>query len=133
MISKLHQLGQAGGFLSGKYTRENQQVEGSRRTEFDFPPVNKERAYDIIEVLEQIGREHDVSVAQVVLAWLLHQKAVTSVIIGAKTLDQLDDNLKAPQVELTAQDLERIDKVSALTPEYPGWMLARQANGRFPE
>lgn len=122
----------AGGFLSGKYTRENQSVEGSRRTEFDFPPVNKESAYGIIEVLAEIGKDHDASVARVALAWLLHQPVVTSIIIGAKTLDQLNDNLQAPEVSLSAAELERIDKVSALKPEYPGWMLARQADGRSP-
>jgi len=122
----------AGGFLSGKYTRETQSVEGSRRTGFDFPPVNKEHAYAIIDVLQEVAKTHEVSVAQIALAWLLHQKAVTSVIIGAKTVEQLDDNLNAPNIVLTEADLERIDKVSALTPEYPGWMLARQAGDRVP-
>ncbi|MBN9388831.1 MAG: aldo/keto reductase [Chloroflexi bacterium] len=122
----------AGGFLSGRYTRENQTVEGSRRTEFDFPPVNKDKGFDIIAVLQEIGQAHDVSVARIALAWLLHQQAVTSVIIGAKTLDQLNDNLQAPEIKLSADELERIDKVSALAPEYPGWMIARQNNDRVP-
>ncbi len=122
----------AGGFLSGKYTRETQSVEGSRRTGFDFPPINKEHAYDIIEVLQEVGKAHDVSVAQIALAWLLHQKVTTSVIIGAKTLDQLNDNLNAPNIVLTKEELALIDKVSALSPEYPGWMLARQNDDRVP-
>ena len=122
----------AGGFLTGKYTRESQKVEGARRSNFDFPPVNKDRAFDIIDVLQEIATSRDASVAQIALAWLLHQKVVTSIIIGAKRLDQLDDNLKAPEVKLTADELARIDKVTALAPEYPGWMIARQGGDRLP-
>jgi aryl-alcohol dehydrogenase-like predicted oxidoreductase len=113
----------AGGFLSGKYTRENQGEEGSRRTGFDFPPVDKEKAYDIIDVLQPLAEAKGVTVAQVALAWLLHQPVVSSVIIGAKKMDQLEDNLKAVDVQLTPEDLQKLDEVSKLAPEYPGWML----------
>ncbi|OUJ73976.1 aldo/keto reductase [Hymenobacter crusticola] len=113
----------AGGFLSGKYTRQNQGEEGSRRTGFDFPPVDKEKAYDIIDALQPLAEAKGATVAQVALAWLLHQPVVTSVIIGAKKMDQLEDNLKAVDVQLTPEDLQKLDEVSKLAPEYPGWML----------
>jgi len=113
----------AGGFLSGKYTRENQSEEGARRASFDFPPVDKEKAFDIIDVLQPLAEAKDVSVAQVALAWLLHQPVVTSVIIGAKKMEQLEDNLKAVDVQLTPEELQQLDEVSKLAPEYPGWML----------
>lgn len=118
----------AGGFLSGKFTR-NGAGEGRRAT-FDFPPVDKEKAYDIIDVMKEIGDARRVSVAQIALSWLLHQKHVTSVIIGAKTEAQLNDNLAATGVELSSDDLKRLDDVSKLKPEYPGWMLERQGADR---
>lgn len=119
----------AGGFLSGKYDREGKTAEG-RRANFDFPPINKDRAYDAIEVMRGIAASNDCSVAQVALAWLLHQDAVTSVIIGAKRADQLTDNIGAAQVSLTKEDLEALDAVTRLPAEYPGWMLERQGEYR---
>ncbi len=119
----------AGGLLSGKYGR-NKQPEDSRRVSFDFPPVNKEKAYDILDVMEPMAEEKGVSVAQIALAWLLHQPAVTTVIIGAKKPEQLEDNLKAIDVVLSADDLKKLDNISKLAPEYPGWMVDRQANDR---
>ena len=85
----------AGGFLSGKYGRDQAGEAGSRRTAFDFPPLDKERAYDAIDVMREIAAARGVSVAQIALAWLLHQPAVTSVIIGAKKPEQLADNIGA--------------------------------------
>ncbi|MFC3284495.1 aldo/keto reductase [Litchfieldella rifensis] len=120
----------AGGLLSGKYGRDTQAEEGSRRTTFDFPPVEVERAYDCIDVMRGIAEAHDVSVAQIALAWLLHQPAVTSVIVGAKRVDQLDDNIAATQVELSDAELTELETVSALPPEYPGWMFERQGEHR---
>ncbi|MGF6770716.1 aryl-alcohol dehydrogenase-like predicted oxidoreductase [Paraburkholderia sp. GAS199] len=120
----------AGGLLSGKYGREQQGEAGSRRTTFDFPPVNRERAYDCIDVMRDIAEAKSVSVAQIALAWLLHQRVVTSVIVGAKKVEQLDDNIAATGVSLTADDLAKLDQVSTLPAEYPGWMLARQGEGR---
>src|SRR5271166_4584470 len=122
----------AGGFLSGKFTRDQKGGADSRRTVFDFPPVDKERAYDIIDAMAPIARAHDASVARVALAWLLQRKGVISVIIGAKTIEQLNDNLAAADLSLTAEELATLDAVSALRPEYPGWMLARQSEGRAP-
>ncbi|MDH3063249.1 aldo/keto reductase [Achromobacter insolitus] len=120
----------AGGLLSGKYARDGKAEAGSRRALFDFPPVNQERAYDSIDALRRVAGARGVSVAQVALAWLLHQRAVTSVIIGAKRVDQLDDNLAATGIQLTAQELAELDQVSALPPEYPGWMHVRQGEYR---
>ncbi|MCG7600771.1 aldo/keto reductase [Halomonas sp. McH1-25] len=120
----------AGGLLSGKYSRDGQAEAGSRRTTFDFPPVDVERAYDCIDVMRRIADTHGVSVAQIALAWLLHRPAVTSVIVGAKRVDQLDDNIAASDVRLSDAELTELDTVSALPPEYPGWMLERQGEAR---
>lgn len=123
----------AGGFLSGKFTRNNEVAGDSRRDTFDFPPVNKEKAYDIIDVLLRIGAEHQVSAAQVALAYILQKPAVTSIIIGAKKHEQILDNIAATKLELTADELQQLDAISALAPEYPGWMIERQAQGRMPQ
>jgi len=120
----------AGGFLSGKYGRDRQGDAGSRRTAFDFPPVDKERAFDCIDAMREIATARGVSVAQIALAWLLHQPAVTSVIIGAKKPEQLADNIGATRVELGADELARLDAVSKLPSEYPGWMFTRQGEVR---
>ena len=122
----------AGGFLSGKFTRDKKGDNDSRRAVFDFPPVDKERAYDIIDAMAPIAKAHDASVARIALAWLLQRKGVMSVIIGAKTIAQLDDNLAAADLTLSDEEIATLDAVSALKPEYPGWMLARQAEGRVP-
>lgn len=121
----------AGGFLSGKYTRTNKPDDGSRRLNFDFPPVEQERAYDIIEVMERIGADHGVSVARIALAWVLSKPAVTSVIIGAKTTDQLLDNIKAADLSLTSEQLEQLDEVSMMPKPYPQWMIERQSRDRL--
>jgi aryl-alcohol dehydrogenase-like predicted oxidoreductase len=112
----------AGGFLSGKFTREAAADESARRVKFDFPPVNKDKGFAILDVLIPIARAHGVTVAQIALAWILANDAVTSVIIGAKKIAQLDDNLKAVDVALTADEMKALDEVSKLTVEYPAWM-----------
>jgi aryl-alcohol dehydrogenase-like predicted oxidoreductase len=122
----------AGGFLSGKFTRAGAAESDSRRSKFDFPPVNVDQAYNIIDALQTIASRKQASVAQAALAWLLHQPHVTSVIIGAKKSSQLQDNLKAVELKLDAGELEQLDAVSRLAPEYPGWMLNRQSSGRRP-
>ena len=113
----------AGGFLTGKFTRDGGADENARRSKFSFPPVNFERAYDIIDVMAAVGKRYDATIAQIALAWLLHQPAVTSVIIGAKNTAQLKDNLGAVDIKLEDADLRELNKVSSLTPEYPGWMM----------
>jgi aryl-alcohol dehydrogenase-like predicted oxidoreductase len=120
----------AGGLLSGKYADAKSVEEGSRRSAFDFPPVDKARAKDCIDVMRTIAAAHDVSIARVALAWLLHQPQVTSVIIGAKRPEQLADNLAATDVKLTADELDQIGAVSRLPPEYPGWMFDMQGKYR---
>ena len=119
----------AGGFLSGKFTREAKD-ETARRASFDFPPVDRERVYDIIDVVQGVAGRLGVSAAQVALAWVLAQKAVTSVIIGARKPEQLEDNLKAVEVTLAAEDLVALDEASRLTPEYPAWMESLASDRR---
>jgi aryl-alcohol dehydrogenase-like predicted oxidoreductase len=121
----------AGGLLSGKFNRRNQKPEDSRRSDFDFPIVDKERTWNILDVMAPIAKAHGCSAARIALAWLLTKPAVTSVIIGAKRLDQLQDNLAAVEIELTEQQIKQLDKVSELPPEYPGWMLPYQATDRL--
>ena len=111
----------AGGFLSGKFTRTGGD-QSARRANFDFPPVNKEKAFTILDVLTPIAAAHGATVPQIALAWLLAKAAVTSVIIGARKIAQLDDNLKAIDVTLTAEEMHALDEVSKLTVEYPEWM-----------
>ncbi len=120
----------AGGLLSGKFGRDKKGQEGSRRTTFDFPPVKRDRAYDCIDAMRPIALARGVSVAQVALAWLLHQPQVTTVIVGAKRPEQLADNLAATQLSLSADELRVLDEVSQLPAEYPGWMFDRQGETR---
>ena len=122
----------AGGLLSGKFGPGSNNDTSSRRATCDFPPVNRDRAWDCVAVLREVGEAHGVSVARVALAWLLAKPHVMSVIIGAKTVEQLDDNLAAVDLTLTLEDMERLDAVSALPSEYPGWMFERQGGGRIP-
>jgi aryl-alcohol dehydrogenase-like predicted oxidoreductase len=120
----------AGGLLSGKFGREQQADADSRRTSFDFPPVNRERADACIEAMRPIAQARGVSVAQVALAWLLYQPQVTTVIVGAKRPEQLADNIASTQLTLSPGELAQLDAVSALPSEYPGWMFDRQGEVR---
>jgi aryl-alcohol dehydrogenase-like predicted oxidoreductase len=120
----------AGGLLSGKFT-DGQSPEGTRRAQFDFPLVDKPRAWRCVEAMRPIAAAHNVSVAQIALAYLLAKPAVTSVIIGAKSDDQLADNLAATKLTLGPDELATLDTVSALPPEYPGWMTEWQQRDRY--
>jgi len=120
----------AGGFLSGKFTRNTEKAGNSRRDVFDFPPINKERTYDIVDVIIETGKQYNVSAAQIALAWVRQQPGITSTIIGAKNIAQLNDNIRSTEITLSADDLQKIDAVSALAKEYPGWMAERQAADR---
>ena len=122
----------AGGILSGKFG-PNSSPEGTRRATFDFPPVNKERVWPIVEAMREIGKPKSASPARVALAWVLSKPFVTSVITGVKTLEQLDDNIAASDLTLSPDDIKRLDELSALEPEYPGWMIPRQNTGRRPD
>jgi aryl-alcohol dehydrogenase-like predicted oxidoreductase len=120
----------AGGLLSGKFSRDGKGPDGARRASFDFPPVDRDRAFRVIDAMQPIAKAHGVSVARVALAWLLHKPAVTSVIIGAKTNEQLLDNLAACDLKLKPEEMVTLDKVSALPSEYPGWMTERMSEDR---
>ena len=123
----------AGGLLSGKFDLEHPGPEGARRTTYDFPPVDRERAKKVLQALRTVASAMNISVARVALAWLLTRPFVTSVIIGAKTVEQLKDNLAASDVELSAEHIALLDAASALPAEYPGWMLERQDSNRRPQ
>jgi aryl-alcohol dehydrogenase-like predicted oxidoreductase len=123
----------AGGLLSGKYSRENPSPEGARRSGFDFPIVDRERGWNVIEVLRPIAEAHGCSPARVALAWLLAKPVVTSVLVGAKRVDQLTDNIAAVDLTLTPEEVSRLDAVSELPPEYPGWMISTQGADRMGE
>ncbi len=122
----------AGGFLSGKFTRNKEIAGDSRRDAFDFPPVNKEIAFDIIDAMIEIGKKYNTSAARVALAWMLKKPFVTSIIIGAKNQEQLADNIAATKLHLSVEELQKLDQISALKPEYPSWMIERQAGERVP-
>jgi aryl-alcohol dehydrogenase-like predicted oxidoreductase len=121
----------SGGFLSGKYRRDNPNPAGARRTNFQFPAIDEARGFDAVEALDEIAKQKGASVAQVALAWLLAQPGVTSIIIGANKMSQLEDNLKAAAIELSAAELEQISSTTAPVPMYPQWMIERQNNGRL--
>lgn len=123
----------AGGLLSGKFGPGSNGPEGARRAAFDFPPVDKDRAWKCVDAMREIGNARGVSVARVALAYVLAKPFVTTVIIGAKTMEQLDDNLEAAKLALTLDEMKTLDDVSALPSEYPGWMLARQGAERVPQ
>jgi aryl-alcohol dehydrogenase-like predicted oxidoreductase len=113
----------AGGFLSGKYRKGDKAPEGARRSVFNFPPVDLDRAYPILDAMREISEVHQVSVARVALAWLLSRDFVTSVIVGAKTTAQLIDDLGAASLRLSDEEIKRLDGLSELPAEYPGWMV----------
>jgi len=117
----------AGGLLSGKYSREEEVAADGRRAAFDFPPVDRARAFDCVDAMREMAERRGVSVARIALAWLLHRRVVSSVIVGAKRIEQLDDNIAATEVEFSEQELDTLDQVSALPREYPGWMFETQA------
>ena len=123
----------AGGLLSGKFGPGSNGPEGARRAAFDFPPVDKDRAWKCIDAMREVAGAHGVSVARVALAYVLAKPFVMSVIIGAKTMEQLDDNLEAVKLSLSAEEIKTLDDVSALPMEYPGWMVARQGSERRPQ
>src|ERR1700679_1656616 len=123
----------AGGLLSGKFGPGSNGPEGARRAAFDFPPVDKDRAWKCVDAMREGANARGVSVARVALAYVLAKPFVTSVIIGAKTEEQLDDNLAATTLSLTAEEMAKLDEVSTLPAEYPGWMLKRQGSERRPQ
>lgn len=120
----------SGGFLTGKYRREDPSPEGARRSNFHFPPIDEARGFDAVDALEEVARSRGVSIAQTALAWLLARRGVTSVIIGANKMSQLEDNLKAVELKLSAEEVERLSATTAPAALYPQWMVERQGAGR---
>ena len=112
----------ASGFLSGKYTRENPVPEDSRRASFDFPPIDVEKGYEVVAGLKELGEKYNASIAQMALAWLLAKPYVSSVIIGATKIGQLEDNLAAANINLSAEDVQLLDDLTAPAVPYPTWM-----------
>lgn len=112
----------ASGFLSGKYTRENPAPEGSRRAQFQFPPIDLEKGYDVVALLKKIAQNHSASPAQVALAWILTRPFISSIIIGANKMSHLDENLGAMNVNLSAQEISQLDELTMPPSLYPDWM-----------
>jgi len=123
----------AGGYLSGKYSEGGEGGAEGRRKNFDFPPVDRSRGEPIIAAMRPIAKAHNTSVARVALAWVLSKTFVTSVIIGARTVEQLDDNLEATKLKLTAEEIGKLDELSAIAEDYPHWMISRFKGQRIPE
>jgi aryl-alcohol dehydrogenase-like predicted oxidoreductase len=122
----------AGGLLSGKYRRDRDASEGRHVEGWDEPPVyDTDKLYDIVEVLVEIADDRGVSAAQVALAWLLGRPGVASVIIGARTDEQLAENLEAAELELSEEERRRLDEVSVLPLIYPFWHQAKTASDRL--
>ena len=123
----------AGGYMAGKYTPgEGIKVEPGRRANFDFPPVDKDKADKTVAAMREIARAHGVSVAQVGLAWVRQKPFITSTIIGATTLEQLNDNLESVNLNLSPDEMARLDALSAEKPQYPYWMISRNNATRVP-
>ena len=121
----------AGGLLSGKFSSaDDKGPAGARRGAFDFPLVDKARAFKCVDAMRPMAVARKVSVAQIALAWLLAKPFVTTVIIGAKSMDQLRDNIASTRVRLDDAEMKQLDEASALPAEYPGWMLAYQGQAR---
>jgi aryl-alcohol dehydrogenase-like predicted oxidoreductase len=115
----------AGGYMAGKYTPGGDSSGEGRRASFDFPPIDKDKADKIVVAMRPIAKAHGVSVARVALAWVRAKPFVTSTIIGAKTLEQLNDNLEAVRLSLTPEEIATLDDVSAERVQYPHWMIKR--------
>jgi aryl-alcohol dehydrogenase-like predicted oxidoreductase len=122
----------AGGLLSGKFGPGAADGATGRRHDLDFPPVELDRAWACIAAMRDVAAAHGVSVAQIALGWLLAKPHVMSVIVGAKTVAQLQDNLAATALRLTDAQLAALDQVSALRVEYPQWMIENQGARRIP-
>jgi aryl-alcohol dehydrogenase-like predicted oxidoreductase len=123
----------AGGFLSGKYTRESLKDKDNRLSGFDFLPLDKEWGFKVVDNLREIGQSRGTSPAQVALAWLLAQPHVSTVLIGATKMQQLDDNLRAADVQLTSEELSAMDELTRPRPIYPNWFTKTTADAKLKE
>lgn len=120
----------AGGLLTGKFSPDGKGPSDSRRSKFDFPVVDKERAFRCVDAMRPMAEQRGVSIARIALAWVLAQQTVSSVIVGARSLDQLKDNLESAKIVLSPSEIETLDHISRLPEEYPGWMMDRQKQYR---
>jgi aryl-alcohol dehydrogenase-like predicted oxidoreductase len=114
----------SGGFLSGKYSRENLKDPANRRGAFDFPPVDLDQGFALIDKLQPIAQRHQASIAQIAIAWVLANRAVTSVLVGATKLSQLEDNLGSLKIRFSDEEMREINAATALAPRYPNWFDA---------
>jgi aryl-alcohol dehydrogenase-like predicted oxidoreductase len=117
----------AGGFISGKFRRGQESPQGSRRTTFDFPPIDKEKGFDLVEHLDALAKAKGSTIPRLALSWVLHQRGITSAILGAKRIEQLEDNLAAVDVTWTEAELAELAKLTAPPRLYPYWMQANFA------
>jgi aryl-alcohol dehydrogenase-like predicted oxidoreductase len=115
----------AGGFLTGKYTRDNPKGDGGRLTGFNMLPYDPEHGHKVVDHLRTLASAHGATPAQVALAWVLSKPFVASVLMGSNKLSQLEDNLAAANLRLSTEELAALDKVSAPPVQYPGWFMAR--------
>jgi aryl-alcohol dehydrogenase-like predicted oxidoreductase len=123
----------AGGFLSGKYSRENPTGGGGRLSGFDFIPFDRDRGYALVERLRDMAKALNATPAQLAIAWLLDRPAVSSVLIGASTAAQLTDNLAAAQISLSESDRAELDALTAPAALYPGWFTERLFDAKVRE
>jgi aryl-alcohol dehydrogenase-like predicted oxidoreductase len=120
----------AGGLLTGKFSPDGKGPADSRRSKFDFPVVDKERAFRCVEEMRPMAEQRGVSIARIALAWILTQPSVSTVIVGARSLDQLKDNLESAEIALNPSEIVILDQASRLPEEYPAWMMDRQKQYR---
>jgi aryl-alcohol dehydrogenase-like predicted oxidoreductase len=111
----------ASGFLSGRYTRQDPTGGKGRLTSFDILPIDKEKGYDLIDKMRATATKHRATVAQIALAWLLAKPYVSTILLGASKLSQLEDNLGAANIQLSAEELAELDQMTAPAPLYPNW------------
>jgi aryl-alcohol dehydrogenase-like predicted oxidoreductase len=122
----------AGGFLSGKYDRTTGKAGNSRRDYYDYPPIDKQKAFDIVDVMKKIGASHEVSVAQVALRWVMNQSGITSTITGVSNEKQLLENIATTNLSLSDSEMDLLDQVSKIPVPYPNWMVDAMAEDRLP-
>jgi len=124
----------AGGFLTGKYKRETHTSGGgARRDDFDFPPIDKEKAFDIVDVMKEIAEKRNTNVPEVALSWVRQKQGLTSNIIGAKNMHQLLSNIHSVDITLTPEDMQKLDEISSTPERYPFWMVDFQSQSRYLE
>jgi aryl-alcohol dehydrogenase-like predicted oxidoreductase len=123
----------SGGFLTGKYGRGSSTPDNARRVDFDFPPVKEEQGYEAIEQMRDISERTGASLPQIALRWLSDREGVSSVIVGARNMEQLDDNLGAAEIELSREDTSTLNEITHPPVHYPEWMYAKMANEELSE